>query len=281
MASIQGRIVSFQARRLFSLTITAAVICTAAAAFVWIETSMYDKAIASGWTLLVSTAGLYGLSLRKRWAGGRRIPMAAWLQFHSYLGTFALAAFCLHVRWPIRGQFELALGAMFLFVSLSGIFLLVLSRRMPRLLSAVKSDARLEDIPRLRAELGDRVHDHLALDASQLGEGAALAELYEHRLLKFFHSPRSLWYRTFPNGHTRRRLLRDLEDMDRYLDPQGRSTRQVFSELVIRKDDLDFHQAIQRRLRNLVTLHTAFTWSLILMIAVHVVLALEFQGAMR
>jgi hypothetical protein len=240
--------------------------------------SLGDIAMASGWTLLAATLGLYGLSVRKRLLARRWCSVASWLQLHAYLGGFALAVFVWHVGWPVRGQFELWLAAMFLFISLSGIVLLVLSRRVPRQLAAVKVDYRLEDIPQVQADLAEAAH-RAAIESSGTGTGATLAEYYQRRLLRFFHSRRSWAYRCLPTGGKRRQLLRELEELDRYLDERGQQFRRRLSALVTTKDDTDFHRALQLRLRFFVACHVALTWSVLLMIAVHVVLVLRFQGS--
>ena len=279
MVAIEGRLASLRWRRAAAVALTITVGIVAWAALDAVRRSLGDVAVASGWTLLASTLGLYGLAARKRSHRSALGPVAAWLQVHTYLGCFALLMFFCHVRWPIRGAFEFALAAMFLFISLSGIVLIYLSRRIPKQLAAVKVDYRLEDIPAVQADWATEAHS-VALRSSGTGSGATLAEFYQRRLLAFFHSRRSFGYRCMPTGSTRRQLLRELEDLDRYLDAGGKELRQRLAELVVAKDDTDFHQALQLRLRWWVIGHVALTWSVLLMIAVHVVLVLRFQGTL-
>jgi cytochrome b561 len=272
--------VAFRLRRIASLSVTLLVIAITWLALEHVRRSLGAPSTASGWTLLASTLGLYALGLRKRFMRRALGPVAAWLQMHTYLGAFALVVFVWHVGWPVRGQFELALAGMFLFISMSGGVLLWYSRRVPQQLAAVKIDYRLEDIPRIQAALALEAHK-FALESSNAGTGATLAEYYQRRLLGYFHSRRNWFYRCLPTGAKRRKLLRELEDLDRYLDQEGREFRRRLSTLVIARDDTDFHQALQRRLRFLVTSHVALTWSRLMMIAVHVVLVLRFQGVLR
>ena len=279
MVAIQGRLTFLRWRRVFATCITLATAVITWLALENVRRSLGDVAMASGWTLLASTLGMYGLAARKRFHKRSLGPVAGWLQVHSYLGTFALVVFLWHVGWPVRGLFELALAALFLFISLSGIVLMWLSRRVPKQLAAVKGDHRLEDIPQLQFHMAAEAH-RLALASSATGSGATLAEYYQRRLLAFFHSRRSWAYRCLPTGVRRRQLLRELEELDRYLDPQGKEFRRHLAALVTKKDDTDFHQALQLRLRFLIASHVALTWSILLMIAVHVVLVLRFRGAL-
>lgn len=279
MVAIQSRLSFLRIRRVLAGSITLLAVAITILALEQVSGWLGDPAMTSGWTLLISTLGLYGLGLRKRLIAKPLGRVAVWLQMHTYLGLFALSVFCLHVGWPIRGRFEIAMAGMFLFISLSGGVLIWYSRRVPKLLSAVKRDFRYEDIPQLQAQMAEQAHQAV-LQSADSAAGATIADYYQRRLLNFFHSPRSLIYRLVPTGHKRRMLLRELDDLDRYLDKQSLPFRQKLSALVISKDDTDFHRAMQQQLRGLVTCHVAFTWSLLVMIALHVALVLRFQGAM-
>ncbi len=155
--------------------------------------------MASGWTLLAATAGMYALSLRKRYPTLNVGSVAVWMQIHTYLGLFALVAFAWHVGWPIHGVFESWLAGTFLFISASGIVLIIASRRTPKLLSAVVRDYRLEDIPALKSRLAAEAHE-LVINSTASQSGATLAEFYQRRLLAFFHTKRSMLYRMLPTG---------------------------------------------------------------------------------
>lgn len=279
MVAIQSRLTFLRVRRTLAILTT---LLLASATWVLLESvrrSLGDTAMASGWTLMAATVGMYGLGMRKRFRRRAVGSVATWLQVHTYLGVFSLLVFCWHVGWPVRGVFEWTLASVFLFISVSGGVLTWYSRRIPKRLAALKCDYRLEDIPGVQANLAAAAHA-AAIESSDAGAGATLAEYYQRRLLHFFHAPRSVLYRCLPTGGTRRQLLRELDDLDRYLDAQGIAYRQRLSSLVIKKDDTDFHRALQLRLRMLVTSHVALTWSLVLLIVVHVVLVLRFQGAM-
>jgi hypothetical protein len=118
------------------------------------------------------------------------------------------------------------------------------------------------------------------MKSTRLGEGATLSEYYQRRLLPYFQTPRSVFYQLLPTGSRRRQLLRELEDLDRYLAADGLKHRRMLSAMVQSKDDLDFHYALQTRLRYFYTAHFALTWTLLILIGVHVVLVLRFSGAM-
>ena len=265
-------------QRALSSSLTLLAVGLTAAAMQAVSDRLGDPATLSGWTLLASTAGLYLLAARKQNRWLRSGPVAAWLQWHTYMGTFASLVFLMHIGWPIRGMFEIALASCFAIVAISGIGLAIVSRRAPRQLAAVRPAQRLEHIPALRGSLAGEAHQE-ALASAALGEGATLAEFYQQRLLPFFQTPRHPLYRLFPSGRQRRLLLRELDDLQRYLAEQGNEARLRLSALVAAKDDLDFQDALQHRIRWIYALHVALTWALAMMIGVHVVLVYRFQGA--
>ncbi|MEZ6136418.1 MAG: hypothetical protein R3C53_16100 [Pirellulaceae bacterium] len=266
-------------KRLIGLTITLLAVSITALVLQWVRNQLGDESTFTGWTLLTATMGLYLLTARKRMIARRLGPVAAWLQVHMYMGTFASIVFLMHIGWPVRGLFESFLAACFVVVAVSGIALGLLSRSTPRKLAAIEGDYLLERIPALRANVAGDAHN-TAISSAGFGEGATLAEFYQRRLLPFFQSPRGLLYQLIPNGFARRQLLRELNDLDRYLAEQGNASRLRLIHLVKSKDDLDYHQALQTRLRLFFAAHVALTWALALMIGVHVVLVYRFQGVM-
>jgi hypothetical protein len=164
-------------------------------------------------------------------------------------------------------------------VAISGIALGVLSRITPLKLAAIRQDFTLEQIPQLQYAVASDAHQ-LAMQSTQLGEGATLSEYYQRRLLPFFQAQRGLFYRLMPTGTKRRQLLRELEDLDRYLATDGVKHRRRLAAMVQSKDDLDYHWALQSRLRWLYTAHVALTWSLLILVGVHIVLVVRFSGAL-
>lgn len=264
-------------RRALAMTFTLIAVAFTALAVQWTRDRLGDESTTTGWTLLASTAGLYLLTARKRLGSARWGQVSAWLQVHAYMGSFASIVFLMHIGWPIRGIFESFLAASFVVVATSGIALGIMSRLTPRRLAAIPIDRTLAEIPVFRVAVAREAHG-VALASANLGEGATLAEYYQRRLLPFFQSPRSLLYRLLPTGATRRQLLRELDDLQRYLADSGEASRSQLAAMVRTKDDLDYQFALQSRLQLFYALHVALTWALALMIGVHVVLVYRFQG---
>ena len=271
--------ISLSQKRTLALTVTMFAVGLTAIAVERVRNQLGDESTLTGFTLLASTAGLYLLTWRKKRAASRLGNLAMWLQIHVYMGTFASVVFLMHIGWPIRGWFESALAAVFVVVAVSGGVLGVMSRSTPRRLAAISRDFRVEQIPALQSSIAADAH-RLALASAEIGEGATLAEYYQRRLLPFFAAPRGWLYRLLPTGGLRRQLERELADLDRYLAESSLAQRAELAQLLRAKDDLDYHAALQTRLRFLYHCHVALTWSLGLLIAVHVILVWRFAGAM-
>lgn len=266
-------------RRTLATTLTLFAVGFTALAVQWTRDRLGDESTFTGWTLLISTAGLYLLSARKKMVTARWGRVSVWLQVHAYMGSFASIVFLMHIGWPVRGAFELCLASCFVIVAASGIVLGIMSRTTPKRLAAIPVDRSIEKIPAIRAAIAQDAHK-MALASAGLGEGATLAEYYQLRLLPFFQSSRSWLYRLIPNGIQRRRLTRELDDLSRYLADKGNENRRSLAALVQAKDDLDYQYSLQTRLRMLYALHLSLTWTLALMTAAHVVLVYRFQGVL-
>lgn len=264
-------------RRMRLLAVTLAAVALTALAVDWISRRLGDESTLTGIVLLLATSSLYLLSIRKRLVTFSIGPVATWLQWHVYAGTFASLVFLMHVRWPVRGAFELCLASCFIFVAASGIALGILSRLTPQRLLALRQSHTLERIPVLQYAVAEQAH-RVALSSTKLGEGATLSEYYQRRLLPYFQSQRSWFYRLLPTGGRRRQLLLELADLDRYLASGGLDCRRQLSSMVQSKDDLDYQLALQARLRWFFKVHVALTWSLVILVAVHVALVLGFSG---
>ncbi len=270
--------IGLRSRRIFSIAVTSIALLAAWQGDRWFDDHLQRPDFYSGYMLLAATLLLFLLAVRKKLIVLRLGPVSGWLQMHQYAGIFALGVFVLHTGWPIQGRMETVLAACFLFISFSGLVTWYLNRTVPKRMRVAGPAHILEDSPNLRNRLAQQAYA-VALTAAARAESASLAEHYTSRLVAFFQQPRSLAYVLIPNGRMRRLHLDSLERLDRYLGPDGRKARIEMSQLVQAKDDLDFQDAMQKRLRLWKSLHTSMLWFFGFLVAVHVILAHRFHGA--
>jgi hypothetical protein len=244
----------------------------------WSDQSMGRPEFLTGYTLLAVCIGMMLLSMRKRLLFLPLGRLAIWQQMHHYAGLFAAGSFLLHAGFEVNGVLETILAALFWSISLSGILGWYINYRTPKLLRNAGPAVLRDDIASLRRDLARQAYG-LAVSAAGKLESATLSEHYLQKLRPFFQQRRSMAYCLVPNGRMRRRLLQELDQIVRYLGPEGRDSHASMSRLVREKDDLDFQWAMQNRLRGWVIVHISLIWSFYLVVAYHVYTVYRFHGS--
>ena len=75
-------------------------------------------------------------------------------------------------------------------------------------------------------------------------------------------------------------LLAEIDERSRYLSETERVYADSLRDLVIRKDDLDFHFALQATLKGWLFVHAPLTYGLLIVSLVHLVLVYAFGGGL-
>lgn len=212
----------------------------------------------------------------------RRIPvlplwsMTTWVQVHIYVGLFAVAAYVLHVPTLIAdGTFEGGLSLLFVAVAASGFYGVYVSRTAPKRLTAIKGDYRYEQIGWHRTRIAELGEDLIA-QLSSSPAASVLAQFYGETLQPFFGAPPGIAYVAVPSGGRKRKLLSRLSELDRYFEAETRETAGQFAALVRMRDDLDYHYALQFRLRAWLVVHSMLSVGLVVWACAHALLALRF-----
>jgi hypothetical protein len=248
---------------------------------VWVRAqsdSLVHTAYQTGYMLYAAVGVLALFNLRKKLPALPLGTAAGWLQFHIYLGFGSVALFTLHagVNLP-NGPLELALATVYVATVASGAWGLYLSRTIPQQLTRTGEQFIYERIPALRQQV--RVRAQIALQQAVTTTGATtLSDFYSGHLYDFLDRPRSLGYLLYPTTGWRKRLLRKLHDLRRYLNAEEQQACEKLFHIVRTKDDLDFHEARLRLLKLWLFAHLALTYSLVLLATLHGVVALAFRG---
>lgn len=271
---------TFLARRWRNIAVT-----TVVAAFLYVAIATYDAALLSGvhfsgWALLATTAVLAVHTVRKR------VPMlplgarAQWTQLHIYAGWLSVVLFVLHVgpRLP-DGWLEGTLATLFAVVAGSGIVGLALSRRLPKRLSRRGEEVIFERIPAFRARLRNEA-ETLVAESASAAQSSTICDFYARRLAAFFAAPRNVAQHLLASNRGLFALLAEIDERRRYLSETERAYADSLRELVIRKDDLDFHFALQAALKGWLFVHAPLTYGLLIVSLVHLVLVYAFGGGL-
>ena len=274
----QKRFGFFERRVVFAVTAIGMTIFIAL--WIWLRNAnLQHGSFTTGYVLLGSLFFLAMLGMRKRLSFIPSIGSASfWMQLHIYVGLVSFAVFAFHIGLRIPdGGLEVFLAVLYLLVAFSGFYGLYVTRVVPRKLNAINEEVIFERIPLLRNQIANSARE-MVLDACATSE--VLAKFYARRLAAFLEQPRSLAYAINPSGRTRRKLISEIEELDRFLVEDQRSVSRRLAILIRKKDDLDFHHAMQGRLKVWLFVHIGMTYSLLIVSIVHGVLAHAFSGGL-
>jgi hypothetical protein len=270
-------------KRFVKRRIKSASILLLALALVWWfarapEGRLGSSAFGTGYLLLGAIFFLALFNVRKKLPSLPLGTSAAWMQWHIYVGIGAVGVFGLHARtaWP-SGYLDACLAVTYLLTVGSGVLGLYLTRTIPAELARVSEEIVYERIPAFRRQVRQQA-DGVVLETVMASGATTLADFYTARLFGFFRHPRGWRYLVRPTSALRRSLMREMQDLRRYLSEQEQTGCERLFTLVRRKDDLDFHDARQKLLKVWLFAHIGLTYALVLLAVLHGVLAHAFHG---
>jgi hypothetical protein len=242
------------------------------------DRNLDPSAFTTGYLLLASIVFLALYNVRKKLAFLPLGSSTAWLQWHLYVGIGTVGVFTLHAgtAWP-HGILDATLAAVYLLTVTSGLAGLYLTRTIPAQLARVGDEIIYERIPALRLHVRQEAGEVL-LDSVTASGATTLAEFYTARLYDFFGRSRGWRYMARPTSARRRALMREMQDLRRYLSEQELAGCERLFALVRRKDDLDFHEARQKVLKLWLFVHIGLTYALVMLAVLHGLLAHAFHG---
>lgn len=263
---------TFRFRRLASLLVTFALLMLFAS-FAWFQEERFGQSSRfTGITLLSTVVLLMLIGVRRRLPVVPMGSMSSWTQVHLYLGLFSVGVYWMHVPVIVaHGLFEGGLSVLFLIVAGSGLYGIYASRTIPRRLAVVEDERRFDRIRWHRHQIAQQAGELIAAWKEPGGEGL-LSDFYSGSLNPFFSSRPSLAYVMVPSGARRRRLLNALNELDRYLESEGRGLAGRFAALIRRRDDLDYQFALQLRLRLWLVTHCLLSVALLAAGILHAVM---------
>jgi len=268
----------FARRRL--VNIVALIIAVMVIFFVcrWQANAVHHDSFTTGYILISAVFFLTAYGFRKK------IPVlplgsaSSWLQFHIYVGLASVFVFLIHIGFRIpNGIFETVLAASFVLVASSGIFGLYLTRAIPKRISRLPEEYVFERIPRLRHKVGQDARE-VVLATAGGSRANVVASFYADELAAFFDRPRETFFYFFPGSRRRRRLMGRLSEIQRYCSSDEKQASERLFGLIRKKDDLDYHFAMQLILKSWLFIHVGLTYSLLVFAILHAAMAHAFRG---
>ncbi|MBL4849391.1 MAG: hypothetical protein JKY65_28010 [Planctomycetes bacterium] len=243
------------------------------------EIALSHPALISGWALVGAMIFLTLYNLRKKldflpaFFASRH-----WLWGHLVIGYWSVWAFVLHVgvRLP-DGILETVLWLQFVGVVASGVFGHYVSRRFPALMADRGQEALYERIPVLIRAQREHVAE-VVLRVAREGESTAIPDFYTEHLLDFLSGTRNGLAHLLSSHRHREKLLRALDALEQISQREEVEVVHELREIVSGKDDLDYQYAHMSVLKYWLFFHVPLAYSLLVVSALHVVLAYAFGG---
>lgn len=254
---------------------------------VWIYgNGLRDPSYLNGWMLASAMSlQLYFHIAIKR---GSLAPKSAkrWRKIHIFLGYLLIAAFLSHTDFSLPDSgFEWALWMGFVLVTLSGIFgtYLSWSVKAKRWIDEVVGYDR---IPARRGELAREVHAAVtrtnqsaaALALPAAPHDAWIMDLYTSQLRDFFQGQRNFANHLIGSQRPLKKLTTEIDNLSRYVDDEGQEKLATIKRLVVEKDRLDFARVYLGLNKAWLFVHVPVTYSLTVLVVLHVIVAYAFSS---
>jgi len=270
----------FTRRRLRNSAILAGAVALCLAAYAVSRTALHPSAVYSGLLFLLLLFALTFLNGRKKLPFLPLLKASTWVQFHLYAGLFSVLLFFVHTGFRLpNGTLESVLAVLFAIVTLSGLFGLFITRRLPSRITRSGESLVYERIPAYRQQLRAEV-ENLVVEAERRSGSSAIGDFYLEVLAPYFRDTRSVAILIGDPRRHEQRLTRRIDDFSRYLDAGELQTIGTLREHIDRKRNLDFQFASQRLLKLWLFVHIPFTYSLLIVAVVHGWIALSYAGAL-
>lgn len=271
---------AFAKRRVRNASIAVVLVLAATAFGAMYETAVNQNGFLTGWILLILVLGLALYNVRKRVTTLPIGAAAGWVQVHVYAGLIALFVFFLHIEWRLPdGWFEGLFAVVFLLVALSGVVGTVMNRLLPRRLTRRGEEIMFERIEGYMCQLRDEA-ESIVLECCADTGSTVVRAFYFERLAPFLAGPRNRFGHLFASNSELFTLLNEMQSLERYLGPKDREYLDNLRVITQRKDDLDFHYALQGALKLWLFVHVPLTVALLIGLALHVVLVYAFSGGL-
>ncbi|MCA9041987.1 MAG: hypothetical protein KDA65_16655 [Planctomycetaceae bacterium] len=237
----------------------------------------YDVSFYLGYLLAGMILFLAAFNLRKKLTTFRVGTSAGWLQFHLYLGLLTPVVFGLHTSWAWpNGKFEQVLAGIYTVTFLSGVYGLYLTRKLPRFLTRLPVELIYEQYDQQFHSIKNEATSEIR---ASIGMSGDVSEKYVKRVIRFLSRRRTIFYYLWPTIYKRRRLINHLRSYHRYASAEEYARLERLEQLIARRDDYDFHHALQWKLRAWIFGHLALTWSMLALVLMHLVLVHLYRGS--
>jgi hypothetical protein len=234
----------------------------------------------TGWVLTAAVGFLVLFNVRKKAPVLPLFRAATWLQMHVYVGLFAAAVFVVHTGLVFpEGVFNRLLWLVFVALTISGLFGIGAERLFAPHLRDRGEPVLFNRINPFRVKLAAEAEELARRSTAEL-DASLLADFYAERIAPLTARVRTrhFWLELIGARTPIDRLVRDLHDLERYLNPKGLETLRELEDCVVAIDNLDRQYAVGMTMRLWLFVHIPLAYSFLVLIGLHIVLVYAFGG---
>ena len=120
--------------------------------------------------------------------------------------------------------------------------------------------------------------EDLVVTCARDNQTTTISDFYTKRLEPYFRASSNLVYHLIGSASPIRKLERDISSLDRYLNDNERKVMAEILDLTQLKDDLDYQRARQMVLKGWLFIHIPLTFSLLILLLLHIFVVYGFRG---
>ena len=232
----------------------------------------------TGWLLLTGVVFLSIFQFRKKLSLLPIGKMSVWKRIHIFMGVLCGYLFLCHLGFHLpNGTLDWTLFIFFGLTFLSGLTGWYFSKTIPRQLAEVPQQILADEIP-FRVNSHYKQAKQLLMDSVKATQSDTLVTFFNQRLDIFLQAPHFFWFKSRRPSRMLSQILRECQEIKRYLNTDERRCLDAFLEIAKKKDDLDYIFSGDRLLKGWMFIHIPMTYGLLLFSLVHVLLVLTFRG---
>lgn len=218
----------------------------------------------------------------------RLAPKSAlrWRKFHIFMGFLLMAVFVIHTDFSLPDTgVEWALWSGFVLVSLSGVFGVYITWSLDTK-RRIDDNIGYDRIPARRSELAQMVRDIVddtdptddAIALPGLPHDSWIKDLYADHLRYFFRGQQNYVAHLVGSQQPLTRLTDEIDALSQYVDQRGQEKLAAIKDMVLEKDRLDFARVYLGLSRGWLFVHGPVTYTLLILIVLHVVVVYSFSS---
>jgi hypothetical protein len=249
------------------------------------ESALRDGNFFDGWLL----AGAIGMQI---WFHARRKVVTTsaqsnkrWMWIHIFNGYVILALLLSHTDFTLPDSiYEWAMWLSLVLISLSGIFGTYLKwgaqakLRGQDEISPERAQKRRKELAIAVQNLARKEEDTLELPLPATPYQAWLEDFYASTLRPFFDRPQNYMGHMVGSQRHIKKILQEIEGLDRYLNRDGREKLHAMKQLVLEKDRLDFALVQMQLSKVWLLVHLPLSYGLVVLVAFHIIIVYSFAS---